>query len=73
MKKYKIEITEEQKNKLIVFLIQYLPSVVDSFTVYSNLEDEYPDKPNFRKNKEYYKLMFSELCELKETLDNLPF
>ena len=73
MKTYKIEITEEQKNKLIVFLIQYLPSVVDSFTVYSNLEDEYTDKPNFRKNKEYYKLMYSELSELKETLDNLPF
>lgn len=73
MKKYKIEITEEQKNKLIIFLIQYLPNVVDSIKIYEDLEKEFPDKPNMRANKEYYKIMYSELNTLKEDLDNIPF
>lgn len=60
--------TEQQKIKLEIFFIQYLPKVKDCAECYKQWAEETPENVNFLGNSEYYDEMYSELSSLQEVL-----
>ena len=77
MKTYKIELTEKELWKLIIFLIQQEETPKKQSEKYEELakDESFSDKSKetFKSNADYFKEMYETIHEIRIKLDSIPF
>jgi uncharacterized protein YpuA (DUF1002 family) len=78
MTTYKLNLTENQRNKLTVFILQYKEKAAEASQLWRELAEEKNNwtdeqRQTFSNNADYYAEMYQELNTIRHALDEIPF